>query len=311
MWDAVLLNQIGRMLTMQHDIPGAAKKITVVTGVYRSLQLLTWMLKHTDFDFTQSAVEHIYAIGGHINSRWRDIVREAWGAHVIPVYSMTEVCGHANLCQECHAYHFLPNVIPELVHPLNLSECTSYAGELLLTALFPFQQGQPAIRYATGDLFRRATGRCPHGEGFTFLGRKAQSWILDLDLEGALVIGAAEVIDILDSICDIVRAPFLEGLPGIRGEAEIGRPSCAIRCTRRDNGTAHFRIDAELRYDPFLFPGAALRCSDEIRARLSREVPGVEQGLRESRIFIEVQCRAPGWGDAGFGGGRIGERAGQ
>jgi phenylacetate-coenzyme A ligase PaaK-like adenylate-forming protein len=111
-------------LTTPHDIPGVENSISTITGLYQSVQWLTIMLVEKNFDFGKCKVKSIYSVGGFVTSRWKKLMKTLWSAKIIPVYSLTEVFTHSNCCLLCGSYHFLPNVVPELICPVEQTPMT-------------------------------------------------------------------------------------------------------------------------------------------------------------------------------------------
>ncbi len=293
LFDPVQLAQAARWLTMDHTIPGVARRVTRITGVYQLVQWLTYMLHERGFDFSRCSVEQVYLSGGYVTSRWLEVLRRSWDALLIPVYSLTEVFTHANQCVECGTYHFLPNVIAELVDPVDHGPLAGDVGELLLTGLFPFVQGQPVIRYATRDLFRLERGGCAQGDGYRFVGRVDSSWILPVPGEAPVVIGSAEVLDALDSLGELARVSALSGLPGLQGGDEIGRPRSAVRLETGEGATARLSVTAQLRFSPILYPDSAERCRRALERDLLRRLGGLADAVRRALLDLVVRCVGP------------------
>ena len=79
-------------------------------------------------------------------------------------YSLTEFNGVALECpMVSHRYHFDASIFAEVLDPITHAPVSiGEEGLLALTSLHPFQQAQPFIRYAPGDVVRlvRPTCRC-------------------------------------------------------------------------------------------------------------------------------------------------------
>lgn len=290
LFDPVLLDQIERWLITEHAIPDVASRVSKIVGLYHHVEWLTYMLKVRGFDFAQCTIERIFTSGGYLTSRWKAILERTWSAQVIPVYSLTEIFTYANLCVECGHYHFLPDVIAELVNPFNHGPLDGTVGELLLTGLFPFNQGQPAIRYATGDLFRQNQNQCWQGDGYRFAGRIDHSVILRLDTRPPVVIGSAELLDVFDEFAELLRSPFLRNMPGITGGVEIGRPACTVELIERVGGRSLIRFVASLMYDTFLFKEATEQCERRMAERIRQAFPELDQAIEAEECEIEVRC---------------------
>ena len=77
-----------------------------------------------------------------------------FGAQLYGWPGISEVAGSTcHECPGCGYFHARPIVVPEVVSPSAPGEIVHKGrGELLLTALAPFQAYQPLIRYRTGDV---------------------------------------------------------------------------------------------------------------------------------------------------------------
>jgi hypothetical protein len=193
----------------------------------------------------------------------------------------------------------LPDVIPELVDLFENGRLASGIGHLVLTSLFPFAQGQPAIRYQTGDIFRRQTGRCQFGDSYFFLGRTQHS-VCASDVRGKpLILGSAELITILDESPEIARSAFLGSLLGCDAGRDIGRPIFRATIeTAPENNRKYVKVLVQPTFDPFLFQDAwvALRtwCEAQIRARFPDTFdngPDAQAGLEV--CYAETCCDSP------------------
>jgi phenylacetate-coenzyme A ligase PaaK-like adenylate-forming protein len=293
-FDPVLLDQIMLWLTRPHNIPGVEPSISIITGLYHFLESLTYMLVERGFDFKACSVERLYAIGGLLTSRWRDLLTDIWSANVIPVYSLTEVFAYANQCLQCGSYHFLPHVVPELICPVEQTPVKEAAGELVLTGLFPFVQGQPMIRYATRDLFHLGKDRCPHGDSYTFLGRAEHSCILEISNERPTVIGSAVVQDILDNEPDVHTMPFFHDLPGVDSDAPIGKPDFTMTLGTAVDGSPRLQLMVQLRYNPRLYPERVAELKRTITRGMRTRIPGLDVALAKGSVAIDLTFRSPG-----------------
>lgn len=294
LFDPVLLEQIMGLLRISHALPGVEPRVSVLTGVYCHLQWLTQMLLRRGFDFGEACVERLYCTGGYLTSRWQAVLERTWSAAVIPSYSITEVFTYANQCRECRGYHFLPNVIPELVCPMTRSPLERGTGELLLTGLVPFCQGQPVLRYATRDLFTVEREACTYGDVYRFVGRFDHSCVAAAMGAGSpLVVGAAIVQDLLDAEPEVATTPFFRGLPGVADDGVVGKPDHAMRLEVDRAERPKLTIEVALRYAPALYPAAARRLEARLRKELRRRCADLDRALAAHRIELRWMLRGP------------------
>lgn len=295
LFDPVLLNQIMYWLTTPHGIPGVENSISTITGLYQSVQWLTIMLIGKDFDFSKCKVKRIYSVGGFVTSRWKRLMETLWSAEIIPVYSLTEVFTHSNCCLLCGSYHFLPNVIPEMICPVEQTPMTEGTGELVLTGLYPFIQGQPAIRFATRDLFHLTKNRCPYGDSFEYLGRVDHSLIFKMPDLPPVVIGSAVIHDILDNEPDVATFPFFDNLPGIYDNGTVGKPKHTMTRSVNPNGIASVRVEIELQYNPLFYQEQAMKLKKKILRKICQKVPSLNNAMKEGLVNIELAFGPPGF----------------
>jgi phenylacetate-coenzyme A ligase PaaK-like adenylate-forming protein len=97
----------------------------------------------------------------YLTRHWRAILTETWGCPIIDRYRLAELFGGATQCLECGWWHFNPFLIPEVATE-SVAPMEEGVGLLLLTTLYPFQEAQPMVRYATGDLVEATHGRSCH-----------------------------------------------------------------------------------------------------------------------------------------------------
>src|SRR5262249_30793939 len=100
----------------------------------------------------ETHLKYLVSFGEYVTAKWRSAYAEIWGCPLIDRYSLSEVFGGATQSPVCGWYHFDPFVIPEVVSNRTKKPIAEGIGYLLLTALYPFQEAQPLVRYFTGDL---------------------------------------------------------------------------------------------------------------------------------------------------------------
>jgi phenylacetate-CoA ligase len=107
--------------------------------------------------------------GGSIPAT-RDLIQTSWGARVIDHHGLTETGPASFECWERPGgLHLLENeFIAEVIDPVTtVPVADGHPGELVLTNLG--RAASPVIRYRTGDLVLRRTGRCVCGRTLAWL----------------------------------------------------------------------------------------------------------------------------------------------
>lgn len=189
------------LLARTFDVQGERRTISEVAGATSRIQQLTAFLRSHHPDAAKH-VQRVSTSGQYLDEEDRRELEDFWGEDTVrDTYSLTEMFGGADDCQTCGRYHFSPFVVPEIID-LGSSRPSADGehGLLVLTALYPFTQMTPLIRYVPGDLAERESDVCDTGlPGYRFLGRSMQ---------------AAQLPAGILAPADIVTA--LRRLPGVR-----------------------------------------------------------------------------------------------
>ncbi|MBV8817913.1 MAG: hypothetical protein JO022_06125 [Acidobacteriaceae bacterium] len=170
--------------------------------------------------------------GFYVTSHLRERVRQTLGMQIIDRFSVSEVFGGATECEEDGWYSFDPLIIPEVVSLASGQPLTEGIGELVLTALYPFQECQPIVRYATGDLVQvtHQRERFPGRLGIKPLGRVSSA--VFSPRSGGLLLSAGELYAAIDSQEWPSRnAIFQDAQEVVDGHA-LGDPRYVIQCER-------------------------------------------------------------------------------
>lgn len=200
-----------RQLFQDIPVPGTTGRISAIHATPPFLvRLMTDELQQRSLSPRTTGVRTIAASGGLVTRRLREIVREAWGVPLVTSYSLTEFNAVALECPQVpHRYHFDAGLYAEVVDPKTHEPAAAGdEGLLVLTSLHPFQQAQPFIRYAPGDLARSIATPCRCGSIETtieFLGRVEHC--LDLhDIvgrRGRRFVASAPIHDFLDDFPEV------------------------------------------------------------------------------------------------------------
>jgi hypothetical protein len=153
-----------------------------------------------------TAARRISLNGQYISATWRRKYAEYWSALVVDRFALSEAFGGATEDPESGWYLFDPCCFPEVVALDTRQRVSEGIGELLLTPLYPFQQGLPLIRYATGDLVA-VNGRHPRSAGHPAirpLGRLSHA--IRPDDQGMPLVPAAVGAEVIDELPDVCRS---------------------------------------------------------------------------------------------------------
>lgn len=166
-----------RQLFQEIPVPGTTGRVSAIHATPPFLvRLITDELLQRSLSPRSTGVRAIAASGGLVTRRLRRMVRDAWGVPLVTSYSLTEFNGAALECPLTpHRYHFDAGIYAEVLDPITHAPVAAGdEGLLVLTSLHPFQQAQPFIRYAPGDVVRSIAPPCRCGSIETtieFLGR--------------------------------------------------------------------------------------------------------------------------------------------
>ena len=188
--------------------PGVAGDCTVVAGAERFVRAFTLDCEAAGLDGASTPVAFLLPNGQYISTAWRRRYMEYWGAVVVDRFALSESFGGATEDPETGWYLFDPCCFPEVVALDTRRRISEGIGELLLTPLYPFQQGLPLIRYATGDLVA-VTASHPRSAGHPAirpLGRLQHA--IRPDDQGMPLVPAAVGAEVIDEMPDASRAPL-------------------------------------------------------------------------------------------------------
>lgn len=244
--DVAKLDLVMTLLRKRFEIPGATDRIEALMGGDREICAVTAVAAERGPDFGPSTGVRFVTLSGNIVSTyWRDHIAETWNATVIDKFSMSEVFGGATYCPACGGYHFDAHVIPELVSIDTHEQLESGVGLLLLSALNPFVQLQPMIRYLTGDLFRLDPTGCV-APRYEVRGR-IEDALIDGPGPGSILLDGVMVREILDRRPEVVREDVF---PIIRSAVvrSAGFPRAQGR-TRSADGRPLYELLVEVDHD--------------------------------------------------------------
>lgn len=290
-YDRAQAAQARGVLERVYALPGVEPRVSMVMGTERMVKALTAYLIADGFDLAGSAVKHITLFGGHVTPARKRLLGQLWNADVRDRYSMTEMLGGAVECGPGGPWIFDPHVVPEVVHPRTLEPLREGLGVLVLTALYPFTQQMPLVRYFTGDLvevFGDPAG--PAGLSVRYAGRLKRSVI---DASGAAVVPlllSGPLYEILESIPDLAICPRFPDLAAGRGLELTGDLRYAVE-HRPAEADAPERITLRLglRYAPWMFADRVRELVRDLVERLFAVHPELARRCTDGRLVLRIE----------------------
>ena len=241
-------------LTREFAFRGFSPRVHHVAGALNLVRLLAVALEATSPEVLPDLELHqVLTHGDHLSARWRATIERILGAPIVNVYGISEIAGSTcHECPGCRHFHARPIVVPEVAVPDAPGEIVDKGrGELLLTALAPFQVYQPLIRYRTGDVVEVGPP-CPllDEPGFRPIGRitdrsAATGW-------AALELPTFLVHELLDDEPDVARVPYPR-LADFGIGPVYGTPIYRLRPGERGAAT----LEVQLTYPASHFPARA------------------------------------------------------
>ena len=250
-------------------------RIRVLAGTARQIKDMTLHMQQRFGDISGYGIETL-EIGREFLSRgWESRLREWWGAEIDTVYGFSELrmC-NALKCRVCAHHHFPPSCVAEVVDPADPDRYVPLGGRgsLLVTALHPYVEFEPRIRYRPGDLVELAAQPCPKwGEpGFLPLGREAHCLAVG---EPGAFIAPADCISALANLPQVAVSPRHLYPDADERHYEAGSPRFKLV-----NDAAGPAVHVELRFDPQVWPQEARAVADMARESLPAEIQVILHG---------------------------------
>jgi hypothetical protein len=239
----------------------------------------------------QLALRQVLTHGEHLSRRWRATLERILRAQVIDVYGVSEIAGSTcHECSTCGYFHPPPIVVAEVVAPdSDGTVLRTERGELVLTALAPFQVYQPLIRYRTGDIVEVGPP-CPAVDdlGFRPVGRLTDR--SSAGMHSALTFPSHLVAEVLDNDPDVARVPYPR-LADFGIGPVYGAPIHRVR-TYGEGGA--ISLDVQLSYALTQFPDRAAAACARVKRRLEvigRGAARVEVVPRDSSDPLPADSR--------------------
>jgi hypothetical protein len=272
------------ILTNRHEDWRVEPYCTSIIGLERCLRAITHDTRALFPNRLRTYLEEVVSYGEYITQRWRKIYEETWNCNIVDRYSLSEFFGGATQSPACGWYHFDPFVIPEVISSGTKETINEGVGLLLLTALYPFQESQPLIRYLTGDLVAithtksskaaclaiRPLGRAKYGVPLP----GTNDWLLT----------PAKILECVDAIPEIERTPLFLDSEQVADPFEIGYPKYKLSYSH-----SHQIIDITLQIS--IKAGVRKSKCEEIGAYLISELSVDNNLLSEKLTSGEVTMK--------------------
>lgn len=222
-----------RVLTTSHRDRDVEPDCTLMIGLERVLRAFTHATAETIAPRIRTRLQAIISFSQYLTPAWRQRHEALWGCPVVDRFSLSEVFGGASQSPRCGWWHFDPVVVAEVVGHRSRKPIREGHGMLVLTALFPFQEAQPLVRYLTGDLVEVTHSRSsrPGQLAFRPLGRAhagvplpgGDDWLLT----------PATVFEVVDELADVARLPRFQDAADVIDPVAIGHPRYSIEWRER------------------------------------------------------------------------------
>lgn len=277
-----------KLLSRSWDAPGVAEECTVIAGAERFVRAFTLDCESSGLDGTATQIAFLLTNGQYISAVWRRRYAKYWGATVVDRFALTEAFGGATEDPATQWYLFDPYCFPEVVALDTRQPISEGIGELVLTPLYPFQQGLPLIRYATGDLVS-VTGRHPRSAGHPAirpLGRLHHA-ILPDD-QGMPLVPATVASEVIDEMPDVSRSLLYADARHLVARQGLGH---AVYSMTRAPGKTKAVIRLHISLDSTA--GTATARADTVRERFHLHYRRIVGCDLPDHVGIEVEFGKP------------------
>lgn len=285
-YDAGSFDYARKTLLRSHNDAHVEERCSVLVGLERALRAFTVdTISRYPNGFPKTALRLVVSYSQYLTVNWRRRLEDTWGAPVVDRFGVSEIFGGASQCLNCGWYHFEPFVIPEVVGKNSGEVLLEGAGLLALTALFPFQQAQPLIRYLTGDLVE-VTHKSSCRSGTTSikpLGR-ARYGVPELNSDRWLITPVS-VLEAVDEIPEIKRIPRFAGVDQVADPFAIGHPKYR---TYWCNGASGLEVKIELALLSDLTESRRAEILSYVLREVTRRNARLQVALQEGTVSVDV-----------------------
>jgi hypothetical protein len=273
-------------LLRHHQDANVEERCSVLVGLERCLRAFTLdTLRIFPDGFPPTALRLVVSYSQYLTAAWRRTLEDTWGAPVVDRFGVSEIFGGASQCLSCGWYHFEPFVVPEVVGAHSGEVISTGQGLLALTALYPFQQAQPLVRYLTGDLVEvtQEMSCRPGTTAIKPLGR-ARYGVPEPGSDRWLITPAS-VFEAVDAIREVARTPRFTGVSQIHDPYAVGNPKYRSRWSK---GEAALEVKVEVALRSDLTPGSRSEILATIHGELVRSNALLKEALRKGSVSLSV-----------------------
>jgi phenylacetate-coenzyme A ligase PaaK-like adenylate-forming protein len=234
-----------RALVTTFDEPGVEPRCTMIVASERCLRAFVQYLRAKEISFDRDQPRYAVTFGHYVSQHLRNQVRRILGAVIVDRFSLSEVFGGATENPSDGWYTFDPLIVPEVIDLTDGRPLAEGTGELVLTALYPFQECQPIVRYATGDLVSVThRGEMFPGElSIKPRGRLAFAVISTVSRE--LLLSAVDLYESIDCLDWPSRTPVFRDAREVIDPYGLGDPRYDVQhSVERSKDFVHVRIEA-------------------------------------------------------------------
>ena len=285
-YDAGSFDYGRKTLLRSHNDAHVEDRCTVLAGLERCLRAFTLdTISRYPNGFPKTALRLVVSYSQYLTESWRRRLENTWGAPVVDRFGLSEIFGGASQCLNCEWYHFEPFVIPEVLGHDSGEVLLEGSGLLALTALFPFQQAQPLVRYLTGDLVdvTHESSCRPGTTSIKPLGRarfgvpepKSDRWLIT----------PASVLEAVDEIREIKRTPRFADVNQVADPFAIGHPKYR---THWCNGVSGLEVNIELALSSDVTESRRAETLSYVLREITRRSAQLQVALQEGTVSVSV-----------------------
>ena len=232
-------------------------------------------------------LDHVLIYGAYLTPHVRAGIEQFWRCGLVDRYGMSEVVGGCTQDTVTGWYHFDPCLYGQIEgSDREFIDAGTGIGRLVVTPLYPFQQGQPLVKYDTGDIveFTYDDASAPGELLIRPLGRASQG-IPSPDRDDWLLLPNT-IHAAIDDLHEVRRKPWMSDAQHLRGLKGLGYPVFDVHTTSEGAMTS---VTVDLALRPRTGPRAQARVLQRVRDRIDRNLRG---GATGHHVSITVRAMA-------------------
>lgn len=270
----------------QHKDANVDDHCSILVGIERCLRAFTLdTLKQYPNGFPPNKLHLLVTYSQYLTPSWRQLLQDVWGVPVVDRFGVSEVFGGATQSLECGWYHFEPFVIPEVIGAHSREVLSNGCGLLALTALYPFQQAQPLVRYLTGDLVEvtHDLSSRPGTTAIKPLGRACYG--VPESNSDRWLITPASILEVVDSIPQVTRTPRFSDVAQVGDPYAVGNPKFRTKYVE-EQSVVKVTLEVELSDD--ITGSYRIDILSKIEQAIVNKNILFKEALREGKASIQV-----------------------